>query len=127
MKYKQRRVVLLVLTLVLALAGCSSGADAQKISAEEAKSMMDQGGVIILDVRTQEEFDQGHIRDAILLPDDQILEKAESLLSDKEATILVYCRSGNRSAQARKALIDLGYTKVYDFGGIINWPYELVK
>lgn len=130
------KIILLILSLILVLAGCSStGNDAQtetqaspqKITAEEAKAMIDQGDVIILDVRTQQEFEEGHIQDSILLPNDQILVKAESMLADKEATILVYCRSGNRSAQASKDLVKLGYTKVYDFGGIKDWPYEVVK
>lgn len=130
------KIILLILSLILVLAGCSStGNDAQtetqalpqKISSEEAKAMMDQGGVIVLDVRTQQEFDEGHIQDAVLLPNDQILENAESVLTDKEATILVYCRSGNRSAQASKDLSTMGYVKVYDFGGIKDWPYEVVK
>ncbi len=130
------KIILLILSLILVLAGCSStGNDAQtetqaspqKITAEEAKAMIDQGDVIILDVRTQQEFEEGHIQDSILLPNDQILVKAESMRADKEATILVYCRSGNRSAQASKDLVKLGYTKVYDFGGIKDWPYEVVK
>lgn len=129
------QIALLIFVLLLALAGCSSNTGSeteaqalpQKISSEEAKTMMDQGGVVILDVRTQQEFDEGHIQDAILLPNDQILEKAESVLTDKEAAILVYCRSGNRSAQASKDLSTLGYTNVYDFGGIKDWPYEVVK
>lgn len=134
-KISNLQIALLIFMLILVLAGCSnntrSDAEAQalpqKISSEEAKAMMDQGGVIVLDVRTQQEFDEGHIQDAVLLPNDQILENAESVLTDKEATILVYCRSGNRSAQASKDLSTMGYVKVYDFGGIKDWPYEVVK
>jgi phage shock protein E len=89
--------------------------------------MMDAGGVIILDVRTQEEFDGGHIKDAVLLPDTDVAQKAETVLPDRNARILVYCRSGRRSGLAAHALVDLGYTEVYDFGGIIDWPYDTVK
>ena len=99
----------------------------KKLSAADAKIMMDLSqDVIILDVRTQEEYDSGHIDGALLLPDTDINEKAEDLLSDKSATILVYCRSGRRSAAAAQNLADMGYTDVYDFGGIIDWPYDTV-
>jgi len=97
-----------------------------KISAAEAQKMM-SGDVIILDVRTQEEYDSGHIKDAILLPYDEISIKAESVIPDKNAVILVYCRSGGRSRVAANELIDIGYTEVYDFGGVMSWPGELVK
>lgn len=99
----------------------------QKITAAEAKEMMTEEGVIILDVRTREEYEQGHIEQAVLLPYDEIEELFDELLPDKEAKILVYCRSGNRSQTAAKSLLELGYTNVYDFGGIIDWPDELVK
>lgn len=100
----------------------------QKISAEEAKEMMQADkNYIILDVRTIDEYNEGHIEGATLLPDNELEEKAESTLPDKEATILVYCRSGRRSAEATKELIKMGYTNVYDFGGIIDWTYEVVK
>lgn len=98
----------------------------KKISAEEAKVMIDAGNVIILDVRTQDEYDAGHISGAIRLESADFEAKAVTVLPDKDATILVYCRSGNRSKTASGMLIDLGYTAVYDFGGIIDWPYETV-
>lgn len=101
---------------------------AVKITPEEAKRMMEEeSGVIILDVRTQAEFDAGHIAGALLLPDTEVADKAADLLPDKTATILVYCRSGRRSALAGETLAGMGYTHVYDFGGIIDWPYEIVK
>ena len=81
---------------------------------------------IILDVRTQEEFDEAHIDGAILIPDYEIAAKAESVLKDKDQLILVYCRSGRRSKLAAEALVKLGYTNVKEFGGIIDWPYETV-
>lgn len=102
-------------------------AEYRKINAEDAKARMDAGDVIVLDVRTPEEYAQGYIEGAILLPDYEIASKAETVLPDKDATILVYCRSGNRSAGAAKKLVELGYTGVYDFGGIFDWPYEVVK
>lgn len=99
----------------------------KKISAADAKEMIDTTkDLIILDVRTNEEFEEGHIKDAILIPDYEIETKAEELLTDKNATILVYCRSGRRSALASQTLSDLGYSSIFDFGGIIDWPYEVV-
>lgn len=99
----------------------------KKISAEEAKKIIDSEDVIVLDVRTQEEYNEGHIVNAVLLPVNDIADKALETLPNKDAKILVYCRSGNRSATASKQLIKMGYTNVYDFGGIISWPYEIVK
>ena len=94
------------------------------ITAGEAKEIMDsEEGYIILDVRTQEEYDQGHIPGAIVIPQDKIAEKAEQVLTDKNQLILVYCRSGRRSKLAEEALIELGYTNIKEFGGIIDWPY----
>ena len=99
----------------------------KKISAADAKARIDSGDeLIILDVRTQEEFDAGHIAGAILVPNETILDEQPELLPDLDAEILVYCRSGNRSGQAANKLIDMGYTNVVDFGGIIDWPYEVV-
>ena len=96
------------------------------ITPQEAKTIMDnQEGYVILDVRTQEEYDQGHIPGAILIPDAQIEEKAESILTDKNQQILVYCRSGRRSKLASERLVKLGYTNIKEFGGIIDWPYEV--
>ena len=95
------------------------------ITAEEAKAIMDsQDGYVILDVRTQEEYDQGHIPGAILIPDYEISAKAEAVLTDKNQLILVYCRSGRRSKLAAEALVKLGYINIREFGGIIDWPYE---
>ena len=87
---------------------------------------MDSEEVIIVDVRTAEEFASGHIQNAINIPVESITGEPTEL-SDKDATILVYCRSGNRSEQASRKLVDLGYTQIYDFGGIIDWPYEVVQ
>ena len=96
------------------------------ITAEEAKQIMDtEEGYIILDVRTQEEYDQGHIPGAIVISHEEIVEKAEEVLTDKDQLILVYCRSGRRSKIAAEALVELGYTNIKEFGGIIDWPYEV--
>ncbi len=100
----------------------------QQITAEEAKKIMDSGEEhIILDTREQDEFDEGHIPGAILIPYTEIENKAEEMLPDKDKLILVYCRSGRRSKIATESLAKLGYTNVKEFGGIIDWPYEVVK
>lgn len=100
----------------------------EQISGEEAKKIMDsETGYIIIDARTQEEFDEGHIENAILIPEYEISERAEKELTDKNQLILVYCRSGRRSKIAAQALVELGYTNVKEFGGIIDWKYEVVK
>ncbi len=103
-------------------------AEYSKITPEQAKEIMDSNNdVIILDVRTAEEFAEGHIQNAVLLPDSEIRGTAAEVLPDKSAEILAYCRSGRRSAAASKELVDMGYTNVKDFGGIIDWTYETVK
>ena len=97
----------------------------QQITAEEAKNIMDtESDYIIIDARTEEEFAGGHIKDAILIPEYEIAERAEKELPDKNQLILVYCRSGRRSKIASEELVKLGYTNVKEFGGIIDWSYE---
>ena len=104
------------------------GAVYVNITAGEAKQIMDiEEGYIILDVREQDEYDAGHIPGAILIPYTQIEEKANEMLPDKEQLILVYCRSGRRSKIAAEALVKLGYTNIKEFGGIMDWPYEVEK
>lgn len=99
-----------------------------KISAEEAKKIIDSDiDYIILDVRSKEEYDEGHIDGAVLLPVDNIKDEAGPVIGGKNKTILVYCRSGNRSSLAASRLASLGYTDIRDFGGIVDWPYEIVK
>ena len=96
------------------------------ITAEEAKVLMEsETGYIILDVREQDEYDAGHIPGAILIPYTRIEEEASEKLTDKDQLILVYCRSGRRSKIAAEALVELGYTNIKEFGGIIDWPYEV--
>ncbi len=100
----------------------------EQISAQKAKEIMDSGVEhIIIDARTSEEFAQGHIENAIMIPEYEIADRAEAELPDKDALILVYCRSGRRSKIASEELVKLGYTNVKEFGGIIDWPYEIVK
>ena len=98
-----------------------------KISAEEAYEMMASQEVVVVDVRTREEYDGGHIENAVLVPNESIGSEMPEALPYKEATLLIYCRSGRRSKQAAEKLLELGYQNVYDFGGVIDWPYELVK
>ena len=98
-----------------------------KISAEEAYEMMASQEVVVVDVRTREEYDGGHIENAVLVPNESIGSEMPETLPDKEATLLIYCRSGRRSKDAAQKLLALGYQSVYDFGGVIDWPYELVK
>ena len=126
--------VFFLLLAVMMLTACGQdkendrGAVYVNITAEEAKQIMDsQEGYIILDVRTQEEYDEGHIPGAIVISHEEIAEKAEEVLTDKNQLILVYCRSGRRSKIAAEALVELGYTNIKEFGGIIDWPYEVEK
>ena len=100
----------------------------QTITQEKAKELMDTQEVLILDVREQSEYDSGHIPNAVLLPVGQIDEKtAEQVIPAKDAVVLVYCRSGNRSKTAASSLAELGYTQIYEFGGINSWPYEVER
>ena len=104
------------------------GAVYVSITEEKAKEIMgSEEGYIILDVRTQEEYNQGHIPGAIVISHEEIAEKAADVLTDKNQLILVYCRSGRRSKIAAEALAELGYTNIKEFGGIIDWPYEVEK
>lgn len=101
-----------------------SAMEYQQITAENAKEMMDSGeDIVILDVRTQEEYESGHIQGAICLPNETISEEPKEL-PDKAQKILVYCRSGNRSKQAAQKLADMGYEKVLEFGGVLDWPFK---
>ena len=100
----------------------------EQLSQKEAKALMDsEKDYVILDVRTTEEFAESHIKGAVLIPDYDIKSKAETVLTDKDQLILVYCRSGRRSKNASKELAELGYTNVKEFGGIIDWPYGTVS
>ena len=131
-----KKIITFILTTLVFLfifSGCDQAKDNKEntymqITAKEAKALMDkETEYVILDVRTEEEFSEAHIDGAILIPDYEIRAKAESILTDKEQLILVYCRSGRRSKLAANELVTLGYTNVKEFGGIIDWPYEVVN
>ena len=125
-------ISLAALLCLISFAGCAQEEKDventyQQISAQEAKTIMDtEKDYIIIDARTEEEFAAGHIANAILIPEYEIAERAEAELPNKDALILVYCRSGRRSKIASEELVKLGYTNVKEFGGIIDWPYEVV-
>lgn len=123
--------LLIIALAVMLLTACGQANENPKeaiymnINAEQAKKIMDtESGYIILDVRTQEEYDEAHIPGAIVIPNTELEVRAESELPDKDQMILVYCRSGRRSKLAADILVELGYTNIYEFGGIIDWPYE---
>ncbi len=100
----------------------------EQITGEQAKKLMDtESDYIIIDARTTEEFESGHIEGAILIPEYEISQRAEAELPRKDQLILVYCRSGRRSKIAAQELVDLGYTNVKEFGGIIDWEYDIVR
>ena len=128
-----KKLLFLLLAVVL-LTACGQTKEHDReaaymnITAEEARQIMDsEDGYIILDARTQVEYDQGHIPGAIVISHEEIAEKAEEVLTDKDQLILVYCRSLRRSKIAAEALVELGYTNIKEFGGIIDWPYEVEK
>lgn len=124
---------MLILTCVSLICACSSISEnsendyIQITQSEAAELMKTENGYIILDVRTQEEFRQGHIPNAICIPNESITNKEIPQLPDKDQLILVYCRSGNRSKTASQKLANIGYTNVREFGGINNWTGEIVK
>lgn len=135
---KNKYIRIFITTLVMSLSlfsmtACSSDVVTSKITyeqitAKQAKKLMDtETDYIILDTRTEEEFAEAHIENAILIPHYEIADRAEKELPDKGQLILVYCRSGNRSKQASQVLAELGYTNVKEFGGIIDWEYGTVK
>lgn len=124
-----KRILSLVLAMLLVLTGCGGTSmenTYQQITQEEARNRMDTQEVIVLDVREQGEFDAGHIPGAVLLPVGTITKAtAAAVIKEMDSVVLVYCRSGNRSKTASAALAELGYTNVYEFGGINTWPYEI--
>lgn len=135
---KRRWNFIILAAILLLLTACSSGGQVMdgedmvrsytQISQEEAKQMMEQDGTqIIVDVRTQEEYDSGHIPGAICIPNESIGTEHPEELPDLDQVILVYCRSGNRSKQAAQKLFDMGYTNIYEFGGINDWTGEVVR
>ncbi|MBR3780835.1 MAG: rhodanese-like domain-containing protein [Clostridia bacterium] len=130
------RIISIMMSLIFVCSFAACGNQAEKsvvyeyvqITPEEAKNLMEtESDYIILDVRTEEEFAEGHIENAVLIPDYEIGVRAEKELPDKNQLILVYCRSGRRSKIASQTLADMGYSDVREFGGIIDWMYEIVK
>lgn len=108
--------------------GAAKESSYMNIKPEEAKARLDKGeNIILLDVRTQEEYNEKRIPDSILIPVEGIDKDAPAKITDKNTTIFVYCRSGNKSAIAAEVLTVMGYTQVYDLGGIDDWPYETVS
>ena len=132
---KKVKGLIIMLLISLSLFGMTACGDKtenpptyEQITAEQAKTIMDiEKDYVIIDARTEEEFAEGHIENAILIPEYEIANRAEKELPDKEQLILVYCRSGRRSKIASEELVKLGYTNVKEFGGIIDWPYKTVK
>ncbi len=143
--FKQIRLVLGALAVIILFASCSSGSSEtakpsaspsgevtmntayMTISPADAKDLIRKENITLVDVRTPEEYQEGHIPQAVLLPLDDIELKAKDILPNKNAVIIVYCRSGRRSKIASDELSNMGYKTVYDLGGIIDWPYETVS
>lgn len=127
-----KQLLLLVMSMLL-LGGCQSGANSavpyRSITPEEAYALMQkEPGCVILDARTPEEYASGHVPGAVLLPYDEITAKsAAALIAHKSQPVLVYCRSGRRSKLGAETLSQLGYTRVLEFGGILDWPYGVEK
>ena len=130
MKLKLMKIVAMMLLITIPVSSCSKeieNANYKTINAEEAKAIIDtEENIVILDVRTKAEFDDGYIPNAILIPDAKLKEEVEMKIPDKDTKILIYCRSGNRSEKSAKILIEMGYNNVFDFGGIMDWPYDIV-
>jgi rhodanese-related sulfurtransferase len=133
---KKSFIIIMMISLLLvscnsneqSLEESGSGGEVSMISPEEAKENLDENPeIVLLDVRTPSEFESEHIEGAVLLPLDQIANKAEEVIPNQEKIYYVYCRSGNRSATAAQLLVDMGYENIYDLGGIIDWPYDTVK
>lgn len=139
-----KKIILLalaIITVATVFAGCTQKTGNEQTEAtqvnigtyyqipqDEAKRIMDEeSDYIIVDAREQSEYDEGHIKGAIVIPYTEIEQKAEEMLPDKEQLILVYCRSGRRSKIAAQSLANMGYTNVKEFGGIIDWQYEIEK
>ena len=122
-------MILVSIIITMGLTGCEEQSMSYtQISMEEARSLMEEEtDYIILDVRTEEEFAEKHIPNAVNIPNETIGSEILAELPDKNQLILVYCRSGNRSKQASEKLAALGYTKIYEFGGINDWTGETVS
>ena len=131
-----KRILLLLLLILFVLTGCAQKLDGDdmvgkttyiQIDQEKAKEMMKvNDGHVVVDVRRADEYASGHIPGAILIPNESITTEKPEQLPDKDQIILIYCRSGNRSKQAAQKLADMGYTNIYEFGGINTWTGEVV-
>ena len=119
-------LILQIAAAVMLLSGCGSASYTQISQDEAMKMMKEQSDYLIVDVRRPDEFAEGHIAGAVNVPNETIEDEAPDALPDKEQTLLVYCRSGNRSKEASQKLADMGYTNVYEFGGINTWKGEIV-
>ena len=128
-----KRLAFILIAAVILLTGCSIGgtgnsASYHQIAQEEAKKMMTKNdGHVIVDVRRQDEYDEGHIPGAVLIPNESITDKQPEQLPDLNQVILIYCRSDRRSKEASQKLADMGYTNIYEFGGINTWNGEIEK
>ena len=128
-----KRLAFILIAAVILLTGCSIGgtgnsASYHQIAQEEAKEMMTKNdGHVIVDVRRQDEYDEGHIPGAVLIPNESITDKQPEQLPDLNQVILIYCRRGRRSKEASQKLADIGYTNIYEFGGINTWNGEIEK
>ena len=125
----KRKIIAIISTLLLfLLISCADGASYQKITPQEAMEIMTaKESYVLLDVRSESEYAEQHIEGALLLPGPELQSRVENVIPDKNTLIFVYCRSGQRSAQAARLLVSLGYTNVYDIGGIQTWPYGTVR
>ena len=132
-----KKLLILCMTFICILSGCGNADSVQnteqksgykQVSMEEGLELMEaDSDYILLDVRRDDEFEEGHIPGAINIPNESIGKEEIAELPDKDQTIYVYCRSGNRSKQASQKLVDLGYTNVIEFGGIIDYSGEIEK
>ena len=128
-------LLVLLLALIPVVSGCGRAGKKEEImvkeyvhiTQEEARRMMTEEDVVIVDVRRQDEYDEGHIPGAVCIPNESIGDEMPEELPDTDQVILVYCRSGRRSREAAQKLADMGYTGVYEFGGILDWTGEVVK
>ncbi len=131
-----KRIALFMLAGLVFLSGCSAAGQVvdgpgmvnsyRQIDQETAKKMMEQDdGHVVVDVRRLDEYESGHIPGAICIPNEDIESEPPEELPNRSQIILIYCRSGNRSKQAAEKLFDMGYLKLYEFGGIIDWTGEV--
>lgn len=124
------KIMVTAVVSAICLSGCASsgGEEYRQLDMNEAVEMMEnEKDYIILDVRTEQEFEEQHIPNAINVPNETIGTKEISELPDKEQLLMVYCRSGNRSKQASEKLVEIGYSNIVEFGGMKDWPGETVS